>query len=77
MSEHPIREMLELGLNACVNSDDPAYFGGYMNENYHALIDAVCLTRDEICQLAINGFNASFLTQAEKQIHLDRIDALR
>lgn len=77
MSDHPIREMLELGLNACVNSDDPAYFGGYMNENYHALIDAVGLTRDEILQLTINGFNSSFLAQAEKQVHLDRIDALR
>jgi adenosine deaminase len=77
MSEHPLREMLALGLNVCVNSDDPAYFGGYMNENFHALIDATGLTRDEIFQLAINGFESSFLTSAEKQTHLDRIDALR
>lgn len=77
MSEHPIREMLRLGLNACVNSDDPAYFGGYMNENFDALIDAVGLTRDEIFQLVSNSFNSSFLTQAEKQVHLDQIQALR
>ena len=69
--------MLALGLNACVNSDDPAYFGGYMNENFNALIDATSLTRDEIFQLTINGFESSFLAQAEKQTHLDRINAMR
>ena len=77
MSEHPIRKMLSLGLNACINSDDPAYFGGYMNENYTALIDAVGLTREEIFQLTINGFESSFLTPAEKQKHLDQIQAMR
>jgi len=76
MSEHPIRKMLALGLNACVNSDDPAYFGGYMNENFNTLIDAIGLTRDEIFQLTINGFESSFLSRAEKQIHLDRINAM-
>lgn len=77
MADHPIRKMLALGLNACINSDDPAYFGGYMNENFFALIDAVGLTRDEILQLVSNSFNSSFLTQAEKQNHLDRINAIR
>ena len=77
LSEHPIRTMLALGLNACVNSDDPAYFGGYMNENFNELIDAVGLTRDEIFQLTINGFESSFLTPAEKQFHLDQINAMR
>ena len=77
MADHPIRKMLALGLNACVNSDDPAYFGGYMNENFDALIDAVGLTRDEIFQLTINGFESSFLSQEEKQTHLDRINAMR
>jgi len=77
MSEHPIRKMLALGLNACVNSDDPAYFGGYMNENFDALIDAVGLTRDEIFQLTINGFESSFLSPDETQTHLDRINAMR
>lgn len=77
MSEHPLRKMLALGLNACVNSDDPAYFGGYMNENFNALIDSTDLTRAEIFQLTINGFESSFLTRAEKQNHLDRIHAMR
>ena len=77
MSAHPIRKMLALGLNACVNSDDPAYFGGYMNENFNALIDSTGLTREEIIQLTINGFESSFLTQAEKRTHLDRINAIR
>jgi adenosine deaminase len=77
MSEHPIRRMLALGLNACVNSDDPAYFGGYVNENFFALIDATGLTRDEIFQLVINGFNSSFLAEAEKQTHLNHINAMR
>jgi len=77
MSDHPVRKMLALGLNACVNSDDPAYFGGYMNENFYSLIDAVGLTRDEIFQLTINGFDSSFLSQADKQTHLDHINAMR
>lgn len=77
LADHPIRKMLELGLNACINSDDPAYFGGYMNENFHSLIGAVDLGRDEIFQLVINGFESSFLSQTEKQDHLDRIHAMR
>lgn len=77
MRSHPIPRMLAGGLNACVNSDDPAYFGGYVNENFYALIDSTGLTRDDILQLVINGFNASFLSPAEKQIHLDRIHAMQ
>ncbi len=77
MADHPIREMLSMGLNACVNSDDPAYFGGYMNENFFALIEATNLARDEIFQLIINGFEASFLSPEDKQIHLQNIETLR
>jgi adenosine deaminase len=77
MASHPIRTMLAKGLHACVNSDDPAYFGGYMNENFDALIDSTGLNRDEIFQLVSNGFEASFLAPAEKQAHLDRIHAMR
>ena len=77
MADHPIRKMLSLGLNTCVNSDDPAYFGGYMNENFFALIDTTGLERDEIFQLVINGFKSSFLTQAEQQTHIDQIEAIR
>jgi adenosine deaminase len=77
MADHPIRNMLELGLKACINSDDPAYFGGYMNDNFNSLIDEAKLSRDEIFQLTINGFESSFLTPAEKQQHLDRIQLMR
>jgi adenosine deaminase len=75
MSEHPIRKMLALDLKVCVNSDDPAYFGGYMNENFAALIDETGLTREEIVQLTINGFESSFLNEEEIQPHLDQISA--
>jgi adenosine deaminase len=77
MADHPIRKMLSLGMNACINSDDPAYFGGYMNENFDALIDATGLDRHEVFQLVINGFESSFLSPAEKQNHLGRIQAMR
>ena len=77
MSAHPLPGMLARGLNACINSDDPAYFGGYMNENFNALIDAAGLNREAIFQLAINGFESSFLSTAEKQQHLQRIQAMR
>jgi adenosine deaminase len=75
MREHPIRLMLENGLKATVNSDDPAYFGGYMNENFHALIDALALTREEILQLAANAFDASFLPRSEVRRHLENLQA--
>ena len=77
LSDHPVRKMLALGLNACINSDDPAYFGGYMNENFDSLIDAIDLNHDEIFQLVINGFESSFLSPTEKKNHLDRIHAMR
>jgi len=77
MSEHPIRKMLEHGLRTCVNSDDPAYFGGYMNENFYALIDALDLTRDEVFQLVINGFESSFLSASEIQQYVGQVNAIR
>ena len=70
MSDHPIRRMLDLGLKATVNSDDPAYFGGYINDNFNALVDAVDLSRDEIIQLVRNSFEASFLDRQTKDRHL-------
>lgn len=73
MAHHPIRRMLEAGLVATVNSDDPAYFGGYINDNFNALVDAVDLQRSEIIQLVMNGFSASFLDSDAKQRHLDEV----
>jgi adenosine deaminase len=77
MAAHPIRKMLALGLRACVNSDDPSYFGGYMSENFDSLIDATGLEADEICQLVINGFESAFLPAEQKQAHLAQIESIR
>jgi len=71
MAEHPLRQMLALGLRATINSDDPAYFGGYLNDNYAA----VSLTRDEIVALAKNSFLGSFLDADSKARHIAAIDA--
>jgi adenosine deaminase len=73
MAHHPIRRMLEAGLIVTVNSDDPAYFGGYINDNFNALVDAVNLERSEIIQLVMNSFSASFLDSHAKQRHLDEV----
>jgi adenosine deaminase len=73
MSDHPIRKMLALGLRVTVNSDDPAYFGGYMNDNFNALVDAVDLSRDEIIKLVKNSFTSSFLTKEQIGRHLDEV----
>ncbi|MEK9967803.1 MAG: adenosine deaminase [Ferrovibrio sp.] len=70
MTQHPLRRMLQAGLVATVNSDDPAYFGGYVNENYNAVQQALGLSRDEIVTLAENGFRAAFIDEAAKQGHI-------
>ncbi len=75
MRQHPIGKMLELGLKATVNSDDPAYFGGYVNENYQAITDSLGLTRDQILTLARNGFDASFCGPERKQALQDQLAA--
>ena len=60
LAAHPIRRMLDLGLLATVNSDDPAYFGGYINENFRRVAEAVGLSVEDIETLARNAFEASF-----------------
>ncbi len=72
---HPLRRMLAAGIVATVNSDDPAYFGGYINENFIAIQQALDLTEPEIATLARNSYAASFLTDAEKSASLERFDA--
>lgn len=75
LEDHPIKTMLSLGLRATINSDDPAYFGGYINENFRRTADAVGLTADEIVELAKNSFRGSFLEPTEIEAHLAAIDA--
>ena len=75
MANHPLDRMLAQGLCATVNSDDPAYFGGYVADNYRAVAAARGLDRDQIVQLARNSFTGAFLDDAAKATHLARIDA--
>jgi adenine deaminase len=75
LADHDLATLLRRGLHVTINSDDPAYFGGYIAENFIATADALALTRDEVVQLAKNSFLASFLSASEQQVHLDAIDA--
>lgn len=74
LESHNLREMLDAGIVATVNSDDPAYFGGYLLDNYRECIDALELTREQVVTLARNSFTASFLGDAEKAVHLAEIE---
>lgn len=74
LKEHPLRNMLGKGLLVTINSDDPAYFGGYVNENYQAITQALDLTREEIYRLARNSFTASFLDKNEKEEMIKKVD---
>lgn len=76
MQDHPIKRMLGSNLKATVNSDDPAYFGGYVNDNFRAIIDALDLTEAEIKLLAMNSIDGSFLNDAAKQKHREAIEAV-
>jgi adenosine deaminase len=67
--------MLRLGLRATVNSDDPAYFGGYVGENYRAVANGRRLGRDALVTLARNSFLGSFLPDDAVAAHLARLDA--
>ncbi|MCB9211693.1 MAG: adenosine deaminase [Ignavibacteriales bacterium] len=66
IENHPIKTMLHKGLVATINSDDPAYFGGYMNANYKAVTAALDLSKEDLYQLTLNSFNSSFLNEDEK-----------
>jgi adenosine deaminase len=67
MHQHTIKKMLDMGLAVTINSDDPAYFSGYIEENYLAVAEAFHLTKQELFQLAKNSIQASFCTQQRKQ----------
>ncbi|MCP4460998.1 MAG: adenosine deaminase [Cytophagales bacterium] len=74
LRDHPIAKMMERGLLVTINSDDPAYFGGYMNENYIATAEALELTKDQITTLAKNGFKASWLPEEEKNQRIEEVE---
>ena len=75
IADHPLRTMLDAGLVATVNSDDPSYFGGYVNANYLAVADALDLSKSELVTLAKNSFAGSFLSENDKAKHIAAIDA--
>ncbi|MCP4407356.1 MAG: adenosine deaminase [Gammaproteobacteria bacterium] len=75
IEQHNLRQLLDLGLCVTVNSDDPAYFGGYIEENYLAVQRALGLGRDDIYRLAKNAFMASFLATQDKAKLVDELDA--
>jgi adenosine deaminase len=76
LEDHPLKRMLAAGLRATVNSDDPAYFGGYLDANFRETALALSLTKTELAELARNSFQASWLSASEKERRLAEIDAL-
>jgi adenine deaminase len=74
MAQHNLGKLIDAGLMVTINSDDPAYFGGYMNANFEAAFDALNLTREHAMLLARNGFEASFLDMHTKQRFLREVD---
>ena len=74
MDQHPILTMLNQRLKATVNSDDPAYFGGYINDNFRALLEHLPVTRTHLYQLARNAFEGAWISTEEKTEHLSRLD---
>jgi len=77
LEEHPIKTMMDKGLLVTVNSDDPAYFGGYIKENYLAIQKALNLGAKEIYKLAENSFQASFLSYSEKRKMNEKLEEFR
>ena len=73
LASHNLRQLLDAGLVATVNSDDPAYFGGYLNDNFTQTFAATGLGAQQAYTLARNSFEASFIDAAAKQRHIDRL----
>ena len=77
MKSHNLPQLLDAGLCVTINSDDPAYFGGYINENFQAIGDAFDLTEDDFRMLARNSIEASFLNDGRRREILREIDDFR
>ncbi len=75
LKKHPLKNMMERGLFVTVNSDDPAYFGGYVNENYLEITKALDLSKEDVYKLAKNSFEASFLDEKQKEGLINRLDS--
>ncbi|SFP52915.1 adenosine deaminase [Variovorax sp. 770b2] len=75
MAAHPLRRLMDAGLCVTVNSDDPSYFGGYVNDNYLACQEALGLGRDDLASLALNSFEAAFITPEQRSAAVRAVDA--
>ncbi|MDD2475277.1 MAG: adenosine deaminase [Dysgonamonadaceae bacterium] len=76
LKDHPLKKMLNKNLMVSINSDDPSYFGGYVNQNYLEVANALNLTKDDILTLAKNSFESSFLSNSEKQRFLNKVEVM-
>ena len=74
LKDHPLKKMMELGLKVTLNSDDPAFFGGQVNENYIQIQKALNLSKEDLYQLAKNSFEYSFLNREIKDKYLEELD---
>ena len=74
MTKHTLKALLDQGVAVMINSDDPAYFGGYVNANYFAIVDALKLTDHEVYTLLRNSLEASFVTEEERDAMVARLD---
>jgi len=75
MAAHPLRRMMDAGLMVTVNSDDPAYFGGYLTDNYVAVAEALGLGATDLVQLAAASFEASFLDEDTRDARIAAVHA--
>ncbi len=73
LAQHNLGQLLQAGIVATVNSDDPSYFGGYINQNFTETFAALALTAQDAYQLAHNSFEASFIDEAQKRAFQDRL----
>lgn len=73
LSKYNLRQMLSKGLLVMLNSDDPSYFGGYIGDNYKALLEHLKLTKEEILLLAKNSFTSTFLSKNEKEKYYEEV----
>ena len=73
LKKYKLKEMMEKGLQTTVNSDDPSYFGGYIGDNFYAMLKNLKLTKEELGQLAINSFNSTFLENDKKEAYIQKV----
>jgi adenosine deaminase len=73
-ADHNIKVLLNKGLNVSINSDDPAYFKGYLNQNFINLYENLDLSKEDIIKLVKNSFNSSFISESLKKEYIKKID---